>query len=566
MNDIEFSLSISQEIGSQYQVAKARHAAGLHGDSLVQIRGFCHLICEWIAHNENPLVSYDERDLEKKINHLFKMNWIDKTSRYHLNQLRLNGNKGAHPESFTKSEDKEEQLEKLAAKSMEIAGKLLELCYQRLNPHNPLPTYEVSVEDKYNLKDVCYQAMLERDPEARYSIGMKLLAQSDELVIKAMKDADSGGTGIIGLEDHSLKEQAHFWFKLAANCNHTPSMYKYGLSLTEGFEGEDKKSQGEHFINQASRHGNADANAFIGHCYLRGSKVFEIDLAEALCHLELAAKEDHPVALATLGVMYENGEGVQENSNTAFEYTLRAANAGYPHGQYNLYIFYFNGLGVDQNEAIAIEWLGKAADQGHPKAMLELAKLISDGHVQDKVASDAEALYQNCLSSDSLGNEVRYELALFYKAQWPDWDKLLIAAKLLQECYEFENCESDLAKKCWDISPSIVRLLKDGLKSLNDALFESALITLQLFDSDGHPHKSKQEQYSKFIQKAENYKAAQNTGGQQLEEALSLLIPTGVPRLAPVKPTPLTRKNEKVGRNVPCPCGSGKKYKACCIM
>ena len=27
---------------------------------------------------------------------------------------------------------------------------------------------------------------------------------------------------------------------------------------------------------------------------------------------------------------------------------------------------------------------------------------------------------------------------------------------------------------------------------------------------------------------------------------------------------PVQRKNEKVGRNDPCPCGSGKKYKNCC--
>jgi len=27
---------------------------------------------------------------------------------------------------------------------------------------------------------------------------------------------------------------------------------------------------------------------------------------------------------------------------------------------------------------------------------------------------------------------------------------------------------------------------------------------------------------------------------------------------------PVKRKNAKVGRNDPCPCGSGKKYKQCC--
>ena len=31
-----------------------------------------------------------------------------------------------------------------------------------------------------------------------------------------------------------------------------------------------------------------------------------------------------------------------------------------------------------------------------------------------------------------------------------------------------------------------------------------------------------------------------------------------------VKPKPIVREEPKVGRNDPCPCGSGKKYKKCC--
>ena len=35
--------------------------------------------------------------------------------------------------------------------------------------------------------------------------------------------------------------------------------------------------------------------------------------------------------------------------------------------------------------------------------------------------------------------------------------------------------------------------------------------------------------------------------------------------LGGAKPQPVTvKKSEKVGRNDPCPCGSGKKYKKCC--
>ncbi|MEO0529310.1 MAG: SEC-C metal-binding domain-containing protein [Planctomycetota bacterium] len=31
------------------------------------------------------------------------------------------------------------------------------------------------------------------------------------------------------------------------------------------------------------------------------------------------------------------------------------------------------------------------------------------------------------------------------------------------------------------------------------------------------------------------------------------------------KPEPIRNRDEKVGRNDPCPCGSGKKYKQCCL-
>jgi preprotein translocase subunit SecA len=32
---------------------------------------------------------------------------------------------------------------------------------------------------------------------------------------------------------------------------------------------------------------------------------------------------------------------------------------------------------------------------------------------------------------------------------------------------------------------------------------------------------------------------------------------------SPSRPAPRTAMGEKVGRNDPCPCGSGKKYKKC---
>ncbi|MGH7393345.1 MAG: SEC-C metal-binding domain-containing protein, partial [Candidatus Rokuibacteriota bacterium] len=38
------------------------------------------------------------------------------------------------------------------------------------------------------------------------------------------------------------------------------------------------------------------------------------------------------------------------------------------------------------------------------------------------------------------------------------------------------------------------------------------------------------------------------------------------PAPAAPRPAPRTASGEKVGRNDPCPCGSGKKYKKCCYL
>lgn len=53
---------------------------------------------------------------------------------------------------------------------------------------------------------------------------------------------------------------------------------------------------------------------------------------------------------------------------------------------------------------------------------------------------------------------------------------------------------------------------------------------------------------------------------------LAQIIPIAVPKLcyelrelAPLTGMPYVREAAKVGRNDPCPCGSGKKYKKCCL-
>jgi preprotein translocase subunit SecA len=57
--------------------------------------------------------------------------------------------------------------------------------------------------------------------------------------------------------------------------------------------------------------------------------------------------------------------------------------------------------------------------------------------------------------------------------------------------------------------------------------------------------------------------AAQATGGVMDDEAIALALQQAPSSVEPKAAQPLKRFGDKIGRNDPCPCGSGKKYKQC---
>ncbi len=65
----------------------------------------------------------------------------------------------------------------------------------------------------------------------------------------------------------------------------------------------------------------------------------------------------------------------------------------------------------------------------------------------------------------------------------------------------------------------------------------------------------RQARWAKEAEDAEAHAQADWTDEDLLEEDLAVILP----------PTPVVRREPKIGRNDPCPCGSGKKYKKCCL-
>ncbi|WHZ16869.1 MAG: hypothetical protein OJF52_003719 [Nitrospira sp.] len=80
-----------------------------------------------------------------------------------------------------------------------------------------------------------------------------------------------------------------------------------------------------------------------------------------------------------LGVMYNIGQGVPQDSQQAVQWYTKAALAGLTDAQYTLGVVYENGDGVPQDYQQAVRWFTKAAEAGDAGAQYDLASMYYRG-------------------------------------------------------------------------------------------------------------------------------------------------------------------------------------------
>ena len=95
-------------------------------------------------------------------------------------------------------------------------------------------------------------------------------------------------------------------------------------------------------------------------------------------------------------------------------------------------------------------------------------------------------------------------------------------------------------------------------KELRGALLEH----VARLDLPGAVHDEVVETCASFLMDLEP--AGRLAGGRRLGLFLRTLAPDYARRVAGKGDT-IVRPGKKIGRNEPCPCGSGKKFKACCM-
>ncbi len=98
---------------------------------------------------------------------------------------------------------------------------------------------------------------------------------------------------------------------------------------------------------------------------------------EAIEYFRKAAAQNHPRAQNYLGVMYGEGQGVNQDHKEAVKWFQKAAAQNYPRAQNNLGFMYKWGQGVNQDHKEAVKWYRKAVAQGHLGAKRALIKLRS---------------------------------------------------------------------------------------------------------------------------------------------------------------------------------------------
>jgi TPR repeat protein len=103
------------------------------------------------------------------------------------------------------------------------------------------------------------------------------------------------------------------------------------------------------------------------------------DYATAFRLMKPLADKGDAKAQHNLGVMYDYGRGVPQDTTKALKWYRRAADQGIPDAQHNLGLMYYYGQGVPQSYIEAARWYRRAADQGMPDSQANLGLMYYYG-------------------------------------------------------------------------------------------------------------------------------------------------------------------------------------------
>lgn len=166
------------------------------------------------------------------------------------------------------------------------------------------------------------------------------------------------------------------WFERAADQGHAQAQNHLGRYYHAGLGVEQDREQALHWLEAATQSGAPSHLHDL-------AKVLESEEATQSRAAELyarAADVGHVESAVSLGVLYQNGHGVEQDYGRAISLYLEPAQAGHPRAMNNLGLMYVRGTGVAQDYSRAATLFEAAAEAGLHTAMTNLGVLYENGY------------------------------------------------------------------------------------------------------------------------------------------------------------------------------------------
>ena len=133
-------------------------------------------------------------------------------------------------------------------------------------------------------------------------------------------------------------------------------------------------------IYQRALTGDADSQFHLGRLFSGQSKLIPLNAQKQVEWYEKAAKQAHWGAMNNLGLLYENGIGVEKSDSKAFELFNKAArNEDGATAQFNLGRCYEYGIGITKNLEEAFKWYKVSAMSGSSVGNFKCGVFLFDG-------------------------------------------------------------------------------------------------------------------------------------------------------------------------------------------
>ncbi|KAI9028883.1 hypothetical protein CLU79DRAFT_736556 [Phycomyces nitens] len=172
------------------------------------------------------------------------------------------------------------------------------------------------------------------------------------------------------------------WFVKSADNGDKYAQYIAGIHYERGMFTEKDIPRAKAYLLQSANQDFGDAEAALGiACINEGQD------KEGMKWLKRATQKDNPRALLQLGLMYETGQGVEQNNAIAVSYYKSAANRDDARAQYVLGLAYYMGnLDLQKNLGRAEKYLTLSAKAGYAPSQ----RILGIMYTQDLNPTDNE--------------------------------------------------------------------------------------------------------------------------------------------------------------------------------